>query len=143
MKDLREDEKAYNAFVENQDYQPYLNKIKDELNARMSQPVETITPFIPGVFGLAGYTKLDKSFYPVLDQYLDVCIERCENLEDSHQIEIELWRLMKFIYQLEALHVEIDGQSLATVLGAKVITHLLGYLWYDYCDEKENQETAE
>ena len=50
MKDLREDEKAYNAFVENQDYQPYLNKIKDELIGHDISDILIEDPSIDEVF---------------------------------------------------------------------------------------------
>jgi len=142
MKDNREDEKAYAAFIEKEEFLPYLKNISNEVNASMAKPFNSISPFIPGIFVLAGYSKLDKRFYPILEQYLDVCIDRCEDFEDSHKVEIQLCRLTKYLHHLDDLHVNIDGVPMSERLGAKVMHHLVGYFWYDYCDDQDNKETV-
>ena len=143
MKTNKEDNQAYASFIENEEYLPYLKKLEDEVKEDMDKPLNSIVSFIPGLFLLAGYTKLDKKFFAVLQLFLFHCVDRCCELNDSHKTEIELWKLMRFIHYLKDLHLEVEGEPLDLKLGGFVMNFLATYFWDDYCADHKGEEKTE
>ena len=139
MKKKKENNKAYQSFIEKEEYLPYLKKLEDETKADMCMTVGSIGPFVPGMFMLAGYTKFDKDFYTVLEMYLFTCIGRCIDLNDNHKAELALWKLMRYIHGLEDLHIDIEGEPMDMKLGGMVMNTLLSYFWSDYCEENKDK----